>query len=156
MWLYFIHPILTIAFHTGRCKHPQNILRIFSLKYPLYIIFIFTDTGYWINLPYCIISFSVENIKILFKISFQLKTVKNITYPVFSSVSYLTKEKNIRNTPDHSLYKTAILFSLFFIWTILCEQNPWFWPKKVKNKIRIKPSLLSHRILEQSVWASHS
>ena len=26
------HPILTIVFHTGTSKHPQNILRIFSLK----------------------------------------------------------------------------------------------------------------------------
>ena len=32
MCLHFIHPILTIAFHTGRSKHPQNILRVFSLK----------------------------------------------------------------------------------------------------------------------------
>ena len=32
MLLYFIHPILTIAFHTGRSKHPQNILLISSLK----------------------------------------------------------------------------------------------------------------------------
>ena len=32
MWLYFIHPILTIAFHIERSKHPQNILRIFSLR----------------------------------------------------------------------------------------------------------------------------
>ena len=32
MWLYFIHPILTITFHIERSKHPQNILRIFSLR----------------------------------------------------------------------------------------------------------------------------
>ena len=32
MLLYFIHPILTTAFHTGRSNHPQNILLIFSLK----------------------------------------------------------------------------------------------------------------------------
>ena len=33
MLLYCIHPILTIAFHTGRSKHLQNILLIFSLKW---------------------------------------------------------------------------------------------------------------------------
>ena len=59
-----------------------------------------------------------------------------------------TGEKNIRTTPDDSLYITAILFSLFFIRTILYELD--FGPKKVETKIRTKPGLLFHRILEQS------
>ena len=35
-------------------------------------------------------------------------------YPILSSVSHLTKEKNIRTTPDNSLYITAMLFSVFY------------------------------------------
>ena len=115
--------------------------------YPLYIIFIFAGTGYSSNRPYCIISFSVENIKILLKISFQLKTIKYYV-PNFLKRFIFTREKNIRTTPDDSLYITAILFSLFFIRTILYEVD--FGPKKVTTKIRTKPGLLFHRILEQS------
>ena len=60
-----------------------------------------------------------------------------------------TGEKNIRTTPDDSLYITAIPFSLFFIRTILKEQKALILAQKIKNKIRAKPVFLSHRILEQ-------
>ena len=131
-------------------KRPVTIYFLCIKGHPLYIVFIFADTGYWSNRPYYIISFSVENIKILLKISFQLKTIKYCV-PSFLKRFIFTREINIRTTPDDSLYITAILFSLFFIRTILHKQNPWFWPKKVKSKIRTKLALLSYRILERSV-----
>ena len=59
---------------------------------------------------------------------------------------YIYRGKNIRTTPDDSLHITAILFTLFFIRTILQEQKALILAQKIKI---FGPVFLAHRILEQ-------
>ena len=126
-------------------KDVQQIYFLCIKEYLLYIIFIFADTGYWSNLPYMSLRYqnSVPNII----------SVKNcITHYVTNLLRrfIFTRENNTRTTPVDNLHITVI--HSFFIKNILYKQKPWFWPtKKIKNEIKTKPALLSHRTLEQSV-----
>ena len=129
----------------------RPVTDIFSLYKSASTLNYFHFRRYRILNPYCIISFLCLKYQNSVKNIVSIKNCIKYYVPNFLKRFAFTREKNIRTTPDDSLYITTILFSLFFIRTIWYEQNSWFWPKKVKNKIRTKPGLLSHRILEQSV-----
>ena len=68
-------------------------------------------------------------------------------YPIFSSFHIY----NGNEYQNHSRRSIVHNSHTFFIRTILYEQKALILAKKIKNKIRTKPDLLSHRTLEQTV-----
>ena len=73
-------------------------------EYPLYIIFIFADTGYWSNLPY-IMSLKYQN-----SVPNVISVKNGITHYVSNLLRrfIFARETNTRTAPDDNLYITVI------------------------------------------------
>ena len=110
----------------------------FIKEYPLYIIFIFDDTGYWSNFPY-IMSLKYQNSVT------NIISVKNcITHYLTNLLRrfIFTRETNTRTTPDDNLYITVI--HAFFIKkhfirtkTLILVKRKKENEKQNKNKARL-------------------
>ena len=91
--------------------------------YPLFIILIFADTGYWSNLSYCIISFVCRKYQNSVKNTISVKNCIKYYVPNLHKRFIFTREKNIGTMPDShaSFFIRTILYDIILHNFIKCK-----------------------------------